>query len=154
MAFREQLGMRLRGAYLGMHRRFQARFAKLGVTADQFVVLTLLAEDDGIIQKELTRRTCSDANTIAALVALLERNGWVRREPSSEDRRARRVFLTPEGRRLQRRLDRSAADLHRRLFEALSKEQTAVVLAALERIQAAMTTPHGSKRRQTAAPAK
>lgn len=134
MAFRDQLGMKLRAAYLAMHRRFQTRLATSGVTADQFVVLSVLAEEDGIIQKELMRRTYSDANTTGALVALLERGGWIRREVSLADGRARCVFLTSAGRRLQKRLAYGTADLHKQLFAAVSADELASLVAALEKV--------------------
>lgn len=139
MAFRDQLGMKLRAAYLGMHRRFHAKLSRSGVTADQFVVLSLLAEEDGIIQKELTRRTYSDPNTMAALVALLERDGWIRRERSPTDGRARCVILTARGRELQRRLARSVAELHRRLFAAVPPHERESLIASLEKVAQAMT---------------
>lgn len=138
MAFSDQLGMRLRVAYLALHRRFQAHFARFGATADQFVVLTLLAEQEGVIQRELVRRSGSDANTMAALVGLLERRGWVRRRRAPDDGRARCVFLTPAGRRLQRRLARSSQALHRRLTAAVAADDLAVVLRSLEHVAAAM----------------
>ena len=105
--FGNTLGMKLRGAYLSMHRTFQAHFARFGITADQFVVLSLLAAEDGLIQRELVRRTSSDANTITALLRLLERDGLIRRVRHENDGRARCVFLTERGRQLQRKLERS-----------------------------------------------
>lgn len=139
MAFREQLGMKLRAAYLTMHRRFQARLTKWGVTADQFVVLSVLAEEDGIIQKELTSRTFSDANTTAALLALLQRNGWIRREASPDDGRARCVYLTAAGRALQKTLAARAGDLHRRLFSAVDSNELQSLIASLEKVAHVMS---------------
>jgi DNA-binding MarR family transcriptional regulator len=138
VSFRIGLEMRLRGAYLSMHRTFQAEFAPCGVTADQFVVLSLLAEEDGIIQRELIRRTCSDANTITALLRLLERKGLIRRVRHNSDGRARCVHLTPEGRRLQIELARSSEHLHRRLQEAVPPDELVTLLRCLERVAAAM----------------
>ena len=45
------LAMRLRVAYLAVHRRTNAVLAPLGLTADQFVVLTALAESEGVTQQ-------------------------------------------------------------------------------------------------------
>ncbi len=146
MAFRESLGMRLRGAYLSMHRSFQAHCAGFGVTADQFVVLSLLAEEDGIIQKELVRRTYSDANTIAALVGLLEEKGLVRRVRPAHDGRARCVYLTPKGRRLQRELAGSAEALHRQLREAMSPADMPTLLRCLQSIAEVMAQPRELKK--------
>jgi hypothetical protein len=42
------LARALRGAYLTMHRRADAYFARYGVTADQFVLLNLLARESAV----------------------------------------------------------------------------------------------------------
>ena len=102
--FRDTLGMRLRGAYLTFHRMANAYFEQFGVTADQFVALTLLADEDGITQRELVEKAFSDANTIGEMLPRLEKKQLVRREPHPKDGRARSVFLTPKGRKMQKHL--------------------------------------------------
>ena len=136
--FENSLGMKLRGAYLSMHRAFQAHFAHDGITADQFVVLSLLTAEDGLIQRELVRQTSSDANTITALLRILERDGLIRRVRHETDGRARCVFLTERGRRLQRKLERSADSLHRTLQAAVAPGDLPVLLRSLEQINATM----------------
>src|SRR5262245_33264450 len=96
--------MRLRGAYLTFHRMANAHFEQFGVTADQFVVLTLLAEEDGVTQRDLVEQAFSDANTIGEMLARLEKKQLVRRERHPKDGRARCVFLTPKGRKMQKKL--------------------------------------------------
>jgi hypothetical protein len=56
--------MRLRVAYLSLHRRTNAELAPLGLTADQFVLLTSLVSAGGVTQKELVRPTGSDPKTM------------------------------------------------------------------------------------------
>jgi len=97
------LAMALRAAYLSMHRQTNAHLAGVGITADQFVCLALLAEEDGITQQELVRRANSDPNTIRAMLMLLEKRGLVKREKHPTDGRARHVTLTSRGRTVYRR---------------------------------------------------
>jgi MarR family transcriptional regulator for hemolysin len=101
MVFRDTLGMRLRGAYLTFHRTANAHFEPFGVTADQFVVLTLLAEADGVTQRALVDLAFSDPNTIGEMLTRLEKKRFIRRERHPRDRRARCVFLTDKGRKVQ-----------------------------------------------------
>jgi DNA-binding MarR family transcriptional regulator len=81
-----------------------AHFEQFGVTADQFVVLTLLAEEDGVTQRDLVEQAFSDANTIGEMLTRLEKKQFVRREPHPNDGRARCVFLTRKGRKTQEQL--------------------------------------------------
>lgn len=138
MAFRDSPAMRLRAAYLTMHRQFQRLFRAEGATADQFVLLTLLAEEDGITQKELVGRSFSDANTITAMLRRLERRGLIRRQPHASDGRAVCVHLTDEGRALQRRLTEASLQLHRTVEDTLPPEQRPVVLAWLQALASSM----------------
>jgi DNA-binding MarR family transcriptional regulator len=106
----ESTAMKLRLAYLRMHRAFDRHYASFGITADQFVVLRSLSEQDDITQKELSIRISSDPNTVAAMVARLEGAGLLRRRTPPHDGRVRKLYLTAQGRRLvQDALDQSEA---------------------------------------------
>ena len=83
------IAMALRAAYWAMHREADALLQTHGVTANQFVLLSILAEDKALTQQELVRRASSDANTIRAMLMLLERSGLVVRRPHQTDGRAR-----------------------------------------------------------------
>src|SRR4051812_23426980 len=104
MAAGHDIAMALRSAYWAMHRRTDALLAPDGLTAHQFVLLSLLAGGDGVTQQELVRRAASDANTVRAMLLLREERGLVSRPPHPTDGRARSVTLTPAGRRTFQRL--------------------------------------------------
>src|SRR5205085_66588 len=53
MATGHEIAMALRAAYLAMHRRSDAQFARRGVTADQFVLLAALAGGGAVTQRDL-----------------------------------------------------------------------------------------------------
>ncbi|MGH9673263.1 MAG: MarR family winged helix-turn-helix transcriptional regulator [Bryobacteraceae bacterium] len=149
--------MRLRGAYLSMHRRFEAHLLALGATADQYVLLTTLLEEDEIIQQELVRRLYSDPNTITGMLGRLEKRGLIRRETRNGDGRARRVFLSAKGSRLQRKLDEGAKHLHDLLRGSVKPDQMELVLKNLEAVALAMApkeTCTGQTRRRSASPKK
>lgn len=108
--------MGLRAAYLSMHRQTDACPAKQGVTANQFVLLALLAEDDGITQQQLVKRASSDPNTIRAMLALLEKQGLVARDQHPDDRRARHIIITRKGRQTFKKLMGASEQLRERMF--------------------------------------
>lgn len=129
-----ELAMALRGAYLALHRRSDARFARLGVTADQFVLLAALAGADALTQRELARRTSSDPNTVRAMILLLERRGLVVRTPHPTDARARTVGLTAEGRRVYRRLWKAGELVRGQLLGALRPGEVETLFELLSRV--------------------
>jgi DNA-binding MarR family transcriptional regulator len=64
------------------------QFAKLGVTADQFVLLATLARGHALTQRELAARMPSDPSTVRAMLVLLEERGLVSRDTHPTDGRA------------------------------------------------------------------
>lgn len=102
--YEDSLAMLLRASYTAMRRRAQQRLRGTDATVDQFVIMTLLAEQDGVTQQDLVVRAYSDPSTIRAMLVLLEKRGWLRREQDDTDARARRVFLTKSGRAFQLKL--------------------------------------------------
>jgi len=131
-----ELGMWLRKAYLSFHRRANARMLKHGVTADQFVLLSVLVREEGITQVTIVERTSSDPNTVAAILGLLEQRGLVRREAHAQDRRARCVFLTTEGRRVQKRAAKEAEPLLATLWASMKGTSAGDIERFLKRVHA------------------
>jgi DNA-binding MarR family transcriptional regulator len=133
------IAMGLRAAYLSMHRQTNAHVAKFGVTADQFVCLVILAEQDGITQQELVRRANSDPNTMRAMLVLIEKRGLVAREPHPTDGRARHVTLTRKGRILYQKMLKGVEPVQERLMAPFPGEEMDWVVDCLGRILNAMT---------------
>jgi hypothetical protein len=78
----------LRGAYLAMYRSTNAHLARSGVTADQYVLLYVLAEGNALTQRDLARRSFSDPNTIRPMLKSLEGRGLLIRQQHPNDGRA------------------------------------------------------------------
>ncbi len=131
--------MALRFAYLRMHRETDAVFADSGVTADQFVLISILANQKTMTQQELADYITSDRNTLRAMLLLLEQKGLVRREPHPTDRRARLVRLTAEGEQIQQCLWARSDTFRQRLGDVLSPQETETLLTLLHRFVGALS---------------
>ena len=128
------LALRLRAAYLSLHRRSNMVFARFNLTADQFVLLTALTESNNITQKELTRITNSDPNTISDMVARLERRGLLERQRHADDGRALTVSLTDAGSDIQREAMEAALPLRKAVADLIPSGDIETLLAHLDRI--------------------
>jgi MarR family transcriptional regulator, organic hydroperoxide resistance regulator len=154
----------LRGAYLAMHRSTNAHLARLGATADQFVLLCVLAEGKALTQRDLAKRSFSDPNTIRPMLESLECRGLVTRQRHPSDGRARTVKLTAKGLKTWKKLIEASEPVRERLLAAFRPADIPTVLDNLGRIAEAMdlflsngtsparTTPKktGSRRRKLA----
>ncbi|MCX5645185.1 MAG: MarR family transcriptional regulator [Phycisphaerae bacterium] len=138
MASGHDIAMELRAAYWAMHRRTEAGLARRGVTADQFVLLALLEDQDGVTQQELVRRASSDANTVRAMLVRLESRGLVARGRHPTDRRARSVLLTRKGRQTYEKLWADSEAARQRLLAVFEPQEAEVLIEFLNRISKAM----------------
>jgi DNA-binding MarR family transcriptional regulator len=136
-----RLGMALRGAYLSLHRRANLALQGVGVTADQMVVLTVLAEEDGITQRELVQRIHSDPNTIAAMLKLLEERKLIARRPHATDGRARCIDLTEAGRAMQSKTEEALEEVHGKLMDLFLSREAEKLLGLLERVAEGLGKP-------------
>ncbi|MEI7786368.1 MAG: MarR family transcriptional regulator [Betaproteobacteria bacterium] len=113
---------------------FMEEAASFGVTPVQFAILNALIDEPGQDQVSLAARVAFDAATSGSVIGRLETKGWVRREPDAQDRRRKRLWITPEGRAVALKMRRAASNTQQRLLAPLDeheREQMSVLLAKL-----------------------
>ena len=77
-------------------RIFNQRVKHLGLTRTQWQTLFMLRSEDGQTQTELADRLVMARPPLGKVVDRLEQDGWVERREDRNDRRVKRVFLTPK----------------------------------------------------------
>jgi DNA-binding MarR family transcriptional regulator len=104
-------------------RQDDVLLGEAGVTLDRalFPLVARLGALGAMGVAELGDHAGRDPTTISRQLAVLERDGLVRRRAGEADRRVREAELTEEGRRVARRL----ADARRRLLTMLLADWTA-----------------------------
>lgn len=75
-------------------RRFEQRLRPLDFGMAYLPVVLALEEDGALLQKDLAERAHVEQPTMAALLARMERDGLVAREPHPTDKRASQIRLT------------------------------------------------------------
>lgn len=113
----------------------------LGVTPEQWSVLSCLWHTDGQYHSELATKTGRDKFTISRIVSLLEKKGLVSSRPDPKDKRRSNVFLTHHGKALQEPVTEIVEHFSRDLFEGLSAEDIAALRRLLEHIVSNIRRP-------------
>ena len=140
--------MALREAYLTLHRETDSSLSSCGITADQFVVLTALRQDEARTQRELVERTSSDPSTLRAMLVLLEKKGLVERPAHPTDGRARRVKLTAAGRQIFEQAWSLTNALRARISGALQAIELENLIESLETVVRQMAGSPAPRLRQ------
>jgi len=129
-------------AVRGFNRAYTRRFGLLDqqhlgseFSLGEVRVLYELAHREGLSAAALARSLELDPGHLSRMLAGLRRGGLVRRERSSDDRRASVLRLTPAGRRAFDRLDRKATTQVSALLRAFSDGQRADLVQGLSGIR-------------------
>ena len=96
-----QFGFALYAAANAIAKAFRNKLAPLGITYPQFLVLSVLWEQDGVKISDIGHRLRLDSGTLTPLIRRLERDGLVRRVRSVQDERVMQIFLSERGRDLK-----------------------------------------------------
>jgi DNA-binding MarR family transcriptional regulator len=123
-------------AQLGAHRHrcFAERLAPLGLHPRHYGMLSQLALNEGQSQQALSRALAVHRSAIVALVDDLEKRGLAERRRDPVDRRAYRLFLTPEGRELLAESERAANEEEDELLAALDRSERQTFIRLLQRV--------------------
>ncbi|WP_231732617.1 MULTISPECIES: MarR family winged helix-turn-helix transcriptional regulator [unclassified Sphingopyxis] len=103
-AFDDSLGYLARLIFRSFSRLREQHTREYDISSGQWTFLRQLWRDDGISQRELSRRLAMRDATTAVTLRALERAGLVRRAVNRRDRREILVHLTPHARRLEKLL--------------------------------------------------
>ena len=118
----------------GLARIGDLRLGKIGFATAQLPVLAALKDGDSRSQTELARWARVEQPTMAQLLARMERDGIIRREPDPADRRSSLISLTQEARD---RLPAGRAILqqsNKEMTRGLSAEDLQTLIALLRRV--------------------
>jgi DNA-binding MarR family transcriptional regulator len=111
---------------------YQALF---GLTIPEWRLIAVIAEDEGITQQQVGRRTRMDKVTVSrATIALVDR-GLVERKPHATDRRSQSLHLTRAGHDLYDQVAPKALELEQRIFASFDPKEIATFRHMLARIQ-------------------
>jgi Transcriptional regulators len=111
-----------------------AGLADHGISMGQPRLLRYVMEHDGCIQREIAGDNDLEPATVTKSLAIMERDGFVRREGDPGNRRVLRVYATPKGKRALKRADEAFAAIEVDCFKGFSATEKARTLRSLERI--------------------
>ncbi len=127
----EMAGHLIRRLHQQSTQVFQAQTQAAGfdLTSVQFAALDAIAQQSGIDQATLAATIGFDRATIGGVIDRLEQKGHVQRVVSEQDRRARRLYLTPAGEQLLTECQPVVEALQTEILAPLSPAQRATFLA-------------------------
>jgi DNA-binding MarR family transcriptional regulator len=112
------IGFNLRMAQESAFEAFSRRSQEIGESPGRFATLTLIHRNPGISQTELGHASGRDKSSITPVVEDLVRRGLVERRRTDSDKRAYRLTLTPQGKKVLASMMRCAR-AHERVLDGI-----------------------------------
>jgi DNA-binding MarR family transcriptional regulator len=134
--FKHAPGHLIRRAHQVSISIFMEETAEFEVTSIQFAILNVLIDTPGLDQVTLAGRVALDAATSGAVIGRLESKGWIRREPDVNDRRRKRLWVTPEGEGAALKMKRVVSRVQTRLMSPLDGAEQAQFMNLLDKLVA------------------
>lgn len=131
------------GAVVVLARRWRMfvdeKLAESGLTDASWTPLIYLHRlGDGLLQKELAAASGLDESSLVRLIDILSKRGLLERRIDPEDRRARRLHLTEEGRKTADAIRAQLVALEKDLLDDFTDEDIAAMLRICERVEGKM----------------
>jgi MarR family transcriptional regulator, transcriptional regulator for hemolysin len=121
-----------------------------------WIVLNAISDEGFVSHRILASRAHVDGATITYHVDRAEKLGLVRREVDPEDRRVKRLRLTPKGERLAKHLWTEARAFEAQVLAGISDQEQARLRRILAKVRAnldaARSSEAGARRPEAAAP--
>jgi DNA-binding MarR family transcriptional regulator len=104
----------------GIARTYEEKY---GLSVTEWRVIAILGRFPGISATEVTEKSAMDKVAVSRAVRRLIEAGRIRRQANDNDRRAKHLYLSPEGQAVFDAIVPAALAYEQRLLEALDAEE-------------------------------
>ena len=135
---RSRVGYEVKRVQHALRLEMDEMLRGLGVTTPQYAALSVLAEEPGISNAALARRSFVTPQTMNQILVRLEAAGLIERRPHPEHGRVLQAFLTEEGERLRRDCATRVDAVEERMVGGLSEGERLGLLEMLRACSVAL----------------
>ena len=105
------------------------------ITYDQWVVMDVLAQTQGITQITIAKETLKEPASISRILKLLEEKELVEKVADKKNKRAKRIYLTPKGIEIHKQATRLFNNLAKKGFEGVYEQEINLFVRILDKLQ-------------------
>ncbi len=136
LPFENSVGYQIRITHRLVQRYLQSKIEPHGVTLGMWYFLRALWHENGLTQRELSRRLGTMEPTTLTAIAAMEKAGLVTRVRNATDRRKLNIFLTEKGQGLKAELLPLAVEVVHTATDGFSPAEVRQFIKFLGAIQA------------------
>ena len=129
-----RLGRQLHRAYHHEHAHHHNHYR------EQSHLLILIAENDGIMQRDLAEKMDVRPSSMTEMITKMENAGFITRQKDEKDQRIMHIFLTEKGKSSVEDSQKNDVMLTASLFQGLTDEEITEMLRLTEKLSAHLNT--------------
>lgn len=104
----------------------------IDLTKDQWTLMAILWQKDGISQQTLADATGRDKPSITRLLNNIQKAGFIQRKPDKEDGRKKRILLTKKGKDIQEKVVAVVDNTFQTITKGLSPDEITSIRKAFK----------------------
>lgn len=108
-------------------RQISKKLAPFGLTIRHYTALSIFRTSGTLSNAKLAERTMVSPQAANDLIKMMEKSGWIVREPDPNHGRIIQIQLTKEGKQLLTRCNKAIAELELEIFDGISDKDIDVL---------------------------
>lgn len=128
------LGYHFNIIFTQIKKSMEIKLKPYNITHLQFSILINLYKNNVTTQKEFLKYTYGDETSITRLIDRLELKGYLKRIQCANDKRKKKLTLTPQGVTLTKEIIACAQEVNSELTHHLTEEETTQLLLLLQKV--------------------
>ncbi|WP_114765470.1 MarR family winged helix-turn-helix transcriptional regulator [Vibrio rhodolitus] len=119
-------------------KMFDAELKKHGLSVALWPTMMCLWEEEGVTQRDIAAKSKVENSTTTRTLDKLEKLGLVERRADPNSRRTHRIYLTAQGRELEKALIPIPVEINQQMLSSLDQEEQQQMITLLQKMVAAI----------------
>ncbi|MBP3925272.1 MarR family transcriptional regulator [bacterium] len=107
-----------------------------GITPEQYLILLLIVENEGVYQRQICEITLKDRANVARLIEILLQKELIEKVPNSNGRRIYKINATEKGKELIKKIEPQDEELRNFITRDVTLEELEITRKTLNKIKA------------------
>lgn len=106
-----------------------------GITPEQYLILLLIIENEGVYQRQICEITLKDRANIARIVEILLQKELIKKVTDSNGRRIFKIIATQKGKDLINKIESCDMELRKIITKDITEEELQITRKTLDKIK-------------------
>ncbi len=106
-----------------------------GITPEQYLILLLIMENEGVYQRQICEITLKDRANVARIVEILLQKELITKKTDSNGRRIYKIIATEKGRELIKTIEPYDLEMRKFITRGITEEELNITRKTLEKIK-------------------